>query len=91
VQSKEQQVDLTRLAVTMTGYAVPSSSERDFWIIQRRLLGHVECCYHWVVDDAIKSLEIGENRDEDRSGADGSIEEVLNAVKILDLHYRDQG
>ncbi|KAK5459541.1 hypothetical protein LTS15_003670 [Exophiala xenobiotica] len=91
VQSEEQRCGFARLAVSIIGYAVPSSSKRDFWITQRRLLGHAECCFRWVVADSIKILRPQDGCTGKRSIRDSNLVHISNALLGLGILYREQG
>ena len=91
VQNDQQRLDNTRLAVTMVGCAVPLDSERDFWMLQRRLLGHAEWCFHWIVKDWCQLSRLQDVDDEDGTILDENVEDVLNAFLGLGDPYRDQG
>ncbi|KAK5214762.1 hypothetical protein LTR47_011818, partial [Exophiala xenobiotica] len=91
VQSEEQRVGFARFAVTMIGYAVPSDSEPDFWIAQKRMLRHADCCFQWVVTDSIEILRPQDRCGEERSIRDNNLEDILNALLGLGNLYRDQG
>jgi tetratricopeptide (TPR) repeat protein len=89
VQNEEQRCGFARLAVIIIGFAVPSSSERDFWITRRRLLGHAECCFEWVDTDSIKILR-------PQDGCTGEIGDsnlviIPRALLCLGNHNLDQG
>ncbi|KAL6712997.1 hypothetical protein ACLMJK_009393 [Lecanora helva] len=46
--------DLTLLALTIVGFAAPSQSELEYWVIQRRLLPHANrYVQRFVVDDVL--------------------------------------
>ena len=90
MQSEEQRVNFARLAVTMIGHAVPSSSERDFWIAQRRFLGHAECCYQWVTDDWCQLRTRQEGNDKDGPEHDEKLKDVYDALLGLGSLFRDQ-
>ncbi|KAF2816881.1 FabD/lysophospholipase-like protein [Mytilinidion resinicola] len=49
MQDKEQRVVFTQLAVVVVGWAVPHRSEKQHAMVQRRLLGHAQRCFQWVV------------------------------------------
>ena len=38
----------------IVGFAVPSDSSRDYWILQRRLLPHAQACLIWGEKDGIE-------------------------------------
>ncbi|EJT68900.1 hypothetical protein GGTG_13563 [Gaeumannomyces tritici R3-111a-1] len=40
--------DFVRLAMMVVGSIVPSSTEKDYWILQRRLFPHAERCVWWT-------------------------------------------
>jgi len=64
---------------------------KEYWILQRRLLPHVDSCSHWILTE-LKSLYHMEGHFNKMS-----IEEVknigvmLNATHYLGLLYADQG
>nr|KAK5444074.1 hypothetical protein LTR18_005335 [Exophiala xenobiotica] len=91
VQNEEQRCGFARLAVSITGWAVPSSFDRDFWIRQRRLLGHAECCFKWVDTDSIKILRPQDDCTGERSIRDSSLVDISNALLSLGNLYNDQG
>ncbi|KAK5246710.1 hypothetical protein LTR20_007356 [Exophiala xenobiotica] len=91
VQSEERRLDFARVAVTMVGHAVPSNSERDFWIVQTRLLGHAECCFQWITEDW---CQLGKWQDVGNQGEtiyDEKLDDIHDALLGLGNLYRDQG
>ena len=52
IQGEEQRVELAELAVMIVGLAVPHDLEKEYWILQRRLLSHAQCCSRWILGDA---------------------------------------
>ena len=51
-------VDLTVLALTVVGYAVPGKSEPEYWVLQQRLLPHANRCIQYFFSIEIsKSAE----------------------------------
>jgi tetratricopeptide (TPR) repeat protein len=53
VLNKEWDKDLARLAVTCVASAVPSRSEKDWWLLQRRLLPHATRQDLFIVDGKV--------------------------------------
>ncbi|KAL2016677.1 hypothetical protein VTK56DRAFT_3179 [Thermocarpiscus australiensis] len=40
--------EVLRLAVMVVGSSVPSSTSKDYWVVQRRLIPHAERCSWWI-------------------------------------------
>ena len=91
IQSEEQQIFFAGYAVKIIGYAVPSDSEQNYWVVQRRLLGHAEWCYQWVVKDRIKMSGQKEHNSNDGSEIDQNLHDILSALSGLGNLYRNQG
>ncbi|KAK5189272.1 hypothetical protein LTR96_011360 [Exophiala xenobiotica] len=53
VLNKQWDKDLARLAVTCVASAVPSTSEKDWWLLQRRLLPHATRQVLFIVDGKV--------------------------------------
>ncbi|SPQ22632.1 1f99ae8a-4da0-4fc0-93be-a6c3ebe73771 [Thermothielavioides terrestris] len=66
-----------RLAVMVVGSSVPSSTKKDYWVGQRRLLPHAERCSYWI----------GEICGMGRSFEDAA---AIHAMRMLGLLYSDQ-
>ena len=67
-----------RLAVMVVGSSVPSSTSKDYWVVQRRLLPHAERCSWWI----------GEIYGGRRSFDDIT---TIDAMHMLGTLYADQG
>ena len=70
-------LDLIMLALTMVGFAVPSPSEPEYWVIQQRLLPHANRCVQQL--SAINVLDTFRDQDSD------------DAFQNLAILYVDQG
>ncbi|KAM7209870.1 HET domain containing protein [Rhypophila decipiens] len=78
IQDGAEKREVLRLAVMVVGLSVPSSTTKDYWIIQRRLLPHAERCSWWMA-------EIYKARHSfDDTGA-------IDAMTMLGILYADQG
>ncbi|KAK3170881.1 hypothetical protein OEA41_002965 [Lepraria neglecta] len=71
------ELDLMMMALTMVGFAVPSQSEPEYWVIQRRLLPHANRCVQQL--PAINVLDAFRDQNSD------------DAFHNLGLLYRHQG
>ena len=80
---EEGRAEYCWLATIITGEAVPDYSEKEFWILQRRLLPHADRC---VVCDL---AGINNNYDKQRKSKANIL--ALDARHILGLLYADQG
>jgi tetratricopeptide (TPR) repeat protein len=67
-----------RLAVMAVGSSVPSSTSKDYWVVQRRLLPHAERCSWWIGE-----IYRGGRRFDDIT--------TIDAMHMLGLLYADQG
>ncbi|KAI1615399.1 hypothetical protein EDD36DRAFT_462913 [Exophiala viscosa] len=83
VQNEEQRIGFARLAVITVGFAVPHGFREDYWTVQRRLMGHADRCFRWVVDDAIKLSRSQEQDRDDRPGYVGPLAVILRCVSFL--------
>ncbi|ORY02205.1 hypothetical protein BCR34DRAFT_493307 [Clohesyomyces aquaticus] len=84
-------IELSQLAVVTVGSAVPHSSTRDYFTLQRRLLPHVQACSRRIVKsraDWWLIINKGNDRDLDN---DEKEKAVLTAIHLLGLLYADQG
>ncbi|KAM7213696.1 hypothetical protein V8F06_010895, partial [Rhypophila decipiens] len=78
IQDGAEKSEVLRLAVMVVGLSVPSSTIKDYWIMQRRLLPHAERCSWWMA-------EIYKVRHSfDDTGA-------IDAMNMLGNLYADQG
>ncbi|KIV86105.1 hypothetical protein PV11_01740 [Exophiala sideris] len=83
VQTEEQRVVFARLAVVTIGYASPSHEDQEFWTIQRRLIGHAECCFHWVVNNSIRLSQLQDYNSLDAAKYDQVPYYLLEASRLL--------
>lgn len=91
IQNDQQRANFAGLAVTIVGCAVPSDSERDFWMLQRRLLGHAERCYQWIVKERCQVPRLQDFNDRKGMSYNEDMEDILDALLGLGNLYRDQG
>ncbi|KAL9607112.1 MAG: hypothetical protein Q9167_007947 [Letrouitia subvulpina] len=80
---EEEKVEYYWLAIVIIAEAVPSSSEKNFWILQRRFLPHAGRRVGYDL------LEIHNNCDKQRNSIEDLI--VLAAYHKLGILYRNQG
>ncbi|KAI1622064.1 hypothetical protein EDD37DRAFT_684068 [Exophiala viscosa] len=90
VQNEEQRIAFARLAVITVGFALPHYGFAvqhyfmgNLWTVERRLMGHADCCFRWVVDDAIKLSRSQEQDRDDRPGYVGPLAVILRCVSFL--------
>ncbi|KAK4031668.1 hypothetical protein C8A01DRAFT_51327 [Parachaetomium inaequale] len=48
IQDGAAKREVLRVAVMVVGSSVPSSTSKDYWVVQRRLLPHAERCSWWI-------------------------------------------
>ncbi|OCK72888.1 FabD/lysophospholipase-like protein, partial [Lepidopterella palustris CBS 459.81] len=90
-QSKDERVELARLAVVVVGLAVPHNSTREYSSLQRRLLPHALICLHWILDDDVCTTD-GRYSDPDAISADRKETGVMvYAIHGLGMLYANQG
>ncbi|KAL7913168.1 hypothetical protein GGI35DRAFT_442193 [Trichoderma velutinum] len=53
LNSKQKAVEFARLAVILIGHLVPSSDQKEYWILQQRLLPHAERCSWWIQEHVL--------------------------------------
>jgi tetratricopeptide (TPR) repeat protein len=83
----ERKAELSWLAVTVVGNAVPESEQREYWIVQQRLMPHAGCCDGWIKNgEGVKYCLEG-----NESEIDEIVIEYFNTVNNLGLLYADQG
>ena len=89
-QGLKRRTDLGMLALTLVGYTVPMSSERDYARLQQRLLPHAQTCATRVLDLQAVAMQ--------NSGFDNHFTDwvsrqtdVLDAIHMLGLLYYNQG
>jgi tetratricopeptide (TPR) repeat protein len=70
--------EVLRLVVMVVGSSVPSSTSKDYWVVQRRLLPHAERCSWWIGE----IYKAGRSLDDRRA---------IDAMHMLGLLYADQG
>ncbi|KAL8296146.1 hypothetical protein RB600_001572 [Gaeumannomyces tritici] len=80
IQDGPEKIGFVKLAMMMVGLIAPSSTTKDYWVLQRRLLPHAERCL-WYMGD------IG------KAGHQGKFEDisVIYALHSLADLYSDQG
>ena len=78
IQDGAEKREILRLAVMVVGLSVPSSTIKDYWVAQRRLLPHAERCSWWIAEiyKALRSF------DDTRA---------IDAMHMLGILYADQG
>jgi tetratricopeptide (TPR) repeat protein len=87
VLRRERRAESFWLAVMIVGYAIPKSTEHEYWIMQQRLIPHADCCYRWI-----KHGEGGKIFQKDNeSGVDETVTEYFEAVHMFGSLYDDQG
>ena len=90
-QGKHSASELGRLAVVTVGWAVPIRSTRDYWVMERRLLPHVQAGPRWVENSCKKQSIRSDrscNKDIDRGEEQRAL---LVAIQLLGFLYEDQG
>ena len=90
-QGKHSASELGRLAVVTVGWAVPVRSTRDYWVMERRLLPHVQAGPRWVENSCKKQSIQGDrscNTDIDRGEEQQTL---LDAIQLLGSLYWNQG
>jgi tetratricopeptide (TPR) repeat protein len=90
-QGKHFVIELSRLAVVTVGCAVPDEFARDYYVLLRRLLPHVQACSRQIVNEEA-CWRFDTNKDED--GDVDKIKEqeaVLYAIHVLGVLYADHG
>ncbi|KAK5653385.1 hypothetical protein OQA88_8870 [Cercophora sp. LCS_1] len=50
IQDGAEKREVLRLAVMVVGLSVPSSTSKEYWVVQRRLLPHAERCSWWIAE-----------------------------------------
>jgi hypothetical protein len=83
----ERKGELAWLAVIVVGKAVPDSTQREYWVVQQRLMPHADCCYRWIGSNVAETYYLEENEAELNEIG----KEFLDAVHILGHLYADQG
>ncbi|KAK4206258.1 P-loop containing nucleoside triphosphate hydrolase protein, partial [Rhypophila decipiens] len=78
IQDGAEKREVLRLAVMVVGLSVPSSTTKDYWIIQRRLLPHAERCSWWIAEMYNARRIFDDSR-------------AIDAMHMLGNLYRDQG
>ncbi|KAK4100763.1 hypothetical protein N658DRAFT_94706 [Parathielavia hyrcaniae] len=78
IQNGAGKREILRLAVIVVGSSVPSSTSKDYWVVQRRLLPHAERCLWWIGE----MYKAGRAFDDTRA---------IDAMQMLGLLYVDQG
>ncbi|KAL6807195.1 hypothetical protein GGI42DRAFT_320215 [Trichoderma sp. SZMC 28013] len=80
LDSKQKAVEFARLALILIGHSVPSNDQKEYWILQQKLLPHAEKCSWWMQEHVLKWDEsfVGENC-------------VIHSINWLGRLYGDQG
>src|SRR5437762_4690933 len=78
IQDGAAKREVLRLAVMVVGLSVPSSTSKDYWVMQRRLLPHAERCSWWIGE----IYRVGRSFDDITA---------MNAMHMLGDLYSDQG
>ena len=81
IQNDDEKREVMQLAMVMVGLLVPSSTEKDSWMLQQRLLPHAERCSWWMG-------EIGGAGEAERNFEDIP---VMYAMHNLGDLYSDRG
>jgi tetratricopeptide (TPR) repeat protein len=90
-QGKDSRVQLGQLAVMVVGWAVPSSSSRDYSILQRRLLPHAQACSRWVLTDEMRLSSRSHERVSTDIHVSDELVVMLDAIHQLGNLYMNQG
>ncbi len=80
IQDGDEKRNFLQLAIVIVGSMVPSSTTKDYWVLQRRLLLHAEQCSWWIG-------EIDKANEGGRSFVDISVAGAMHNLAIL---YLDQ-
>ncbi|KAL7918832.1 hypothetical protein ACQKWADRAFT_227998 [Trichoderma austrokoningii] len=78
--SKQEITESARLALMLIGHLVPSRDEKEYWILQQKLLPHAERCSWWMQEHVL--------RWDERFVNDNSI---IDSIHWLGNLYSDQG
>ncbi|KAK3933659.1 hypothetical protein QBC46DRAFT_275340, partial [Diplogelasinospora grovesii] len=78
IQDGAAKREVLRLAVMVVGSSVPSSTSKDYWVLQRRLLPHAERCSWWIGE----IYGVGRSFDDIMT---------INAMHMLGALYKNQG
>ncbi|KAK4118976.1 hypothetical protein N657DRAFT_650651 [Parathielavia appendiculata] len=57
VLNEVRNIEMAQLAMRCVGLHVPTNMERDYWVVQRRLMQHADRCLEMVVMDRVSILE----------------------------------
>ena len=78
IQDAPERREFLQLAVMVVGFSVPSSTSKDYWMLQRRLLPHAERCSWWMGEIC---------------GAEWNFDDTIttDAIHMLGHLYADQG
>jgi hypothetical protein len=73
------------LVVTVIGNAVPESEQREYWIVQQRLMPHAGYYDEWIKNgESVKHC-----LEENESEIDEIVMEYFNVVHMFGLLYAD--
>lgn len=61
---QERKAELSWLTVVVIGHAFPSSIEREYGVMQQRLILHADCYYRWVESGESGKYLLNDNRSE---------------------------
>ncbi|KAI9733092.1 MAG: hypothetical protein M1834_003639 [Cirrosporium novae-zelandiae] len=90
MQNENQKTALAQLAVIIFGLAAPSHYAREFWILQRRLLGHAQRCSQWLLTNMLNESD-GKTDTTDDIGMKPEYREViLDTINGFGILYNDQ-
>jgi tetratricopeptide (TPR) repeat protein len=89
-QGKHSVIELSRLAVVTVGCAVLDEFARDYYVLLRRFLPHMQACSRQIVnEEACWRFDTNKNEDDDVDKTEEQ-EVVLYAIHELGIFYADQ-
>jgi tetratricopeptide (TPR) repeat protein len=91
VQDDDRREEFMQLAMMVVGLSVPDDTEKDYWVLERRLLPHADSCSHWILTELESLYHREELFDKKSIGVVKNIGVVLTATGNLSALYRSQG
>jgi tetratricopeptide (TPR) repeat protein len=89
-QGEDSRAQLARLAVMVTGWAVPDRSSLDY-SLQHRLLSHAQVCSQWVLTDEMRLSSLSHERVSTEIHVSDELVEILDSIHYLGSLYNHLG
>ena len=89
-QGEDSRAQLARLAVMVTGWAVPDRSFLDY-SLQHRLLSHAQVCSHWVLTDEMRLSSLSHERVSTEIHVSDELVAILDSIHLLGSLYNHLG